>query len=683
MTTDPLIAWRASLALIAPELHAALGELLLRLHPLVGNLRAAFALRDELPQGVGSVQQRGAYERLLISEWAYADAVPDEFIRRAANNELLFLGPEPEKQQSANLCVALFDCGPAQLGQPRLAHLALLILLARRAQEANAEFKWGSLQNPGELYGFQLEHPHDARANLQQLIAAHSLQAVNQEMLASWQSALAEQGKTLRDCWQIGASYGASLPQASARVKIEHALLAKNGVEYLQVALQQGHSFRDVELALPDEKTAVRLLREPFAPIASHSHTSNSPHLIDLKFAPLWQDSGKLLAIAQPDGKYAIYHIPDNPKNVPGRTRSQLVPEQSADKRVFELVAVSLVGKNVAYLAAEELTQKNDGDAKAQSITQSITQSGSTHGQFKISRFAGLLNAVDVISLPSPEILSARRENSALLPVAAHSTGTHPSSRLLLISPQKQLVCYDIPKFRATRRTDATVSTLASKAFALRQFRSFIFWLCANQNALEVWRWQEKEQQARCIFTLAFTTHAALPQVKHALLSKLENWEHGAGLLALHCGADLWLLGSPRGSDIQLHEIRLASGFKVIGLASSKQFAKFNGLDKIGLLALHPKRQTLFFYCADQRYIVTQSPQPIIQATFECFSNRLAILTDAKRLTVLDTLKNQVLRQVDFAQVNDEEQSKGVISDGKELPRMLNGVNFGGNNASQ
>src|SRR4051812_12486466 len=144
--------WRPWLALLAPDLAEPLGQLLLQLHPVVGRMRAPAPSPDALPAGVGSIFQRGSYERLLISEWAVADAEPDEFIRRAAGNELLFTGPEPERQRRSQRCIALFDAGPAQLGEPRLAQLALFILLARRAQEAGAAFEWGVLQHPGELH---------------------------------------------------------------------------------------------------------------------------------------------------------------------------------------------------------------------------------------------------------------------------------------------------------------------------------------------------------------------------------------------------------------------------------------------------------------------------------------------------------------------------------------------------
>ncbi len=45
-------------------------------------------------------------------------------------------GRNPPTAKTSLRSVALFDAGPAQLGEPRLAHLALFILLARRAELA-------------------------------------------------------------------------------------------------------------------------------------------------------------------------------------------------------------------------------------------------------------------------------------------------------------------------------------------------------------------------------------------------------------------------------------------------------------------------------------------------------------------------------------------------------------------
>src|SRR5688572_4841309 len=149
---DTLKPWHAWLGWFDPELAGVLGELMLRLHPMLGAFRMR-ALRGAVePEGIDDLRRRGSYERLLLSEWAMAEVVPEEFDRRAAAGEHLFLSPKLVAREVDALTVAVFDTGPTQLGAPRLVHVAMWILLAQRAQAAKARFAWGVLGKPGELH---------------------------------------------------------------------------------------------------------------------------------------------------------------------------------------------------------------------------------------------------------------------------------------------------------------------------------------------------------------------------------------------------------------------------------------------------------------------------------------------------------------------------------------------------
>lgn len=123
-------------------------------------LRAAFgpwrrpAVRDPDgdPDGYGGLARRGRWEQLLVTEWALAEAVPDEFVRRAAMREQLFLKLERQLPAAAPVTRVWLDCGPTQLGAPRLAHLAILLVLKRRAEEAGGTMLWAPLHDPEPLY---------------------------------------------------------------------------------------------------------------------------------------------------------------------------------------------------------------------------------------------------------------------------------------------------------------------------------------------------------------------------------------------------------------------------------------------------------------------------------------------------------------------------------------------------
>ncbi|MGH8079333.1 MAG: hypothetical protein ACREP7_02080, partial [Lysobacter sp.] len=161
--------WRAWLDWFDPELAAIVGDLLLRLHPMLGAFRMRAQSGQVEPEGIDDLRRRGNYDRLLLSEWALADAAPEEFERRAAGGEHLFLNPKLVAREVDALTVAVFDTGPSQLGAARLAHVAMWILLAQRAQAAKARFLWGIADRPGEL------HAADSPTMLKRLLSARTL----------------------------------------------------------------------------------------------------------------------------------------------------------------------------------------------------------------------------------------------------------------------------------------------------------------------------------------------------------------------------------------------------------------------------------------------------------------------------------------------------------------------------
>ena len=172
--------WADELALFPAEIAGALAPLLPRVHRLVGALRASPKNGLVEPDGFDGLSRRGLYDRLLLSEWLLADEEPLEFARRAATGEHAFLKIASREPQSAPLSVAVFDAGPNQLGAPRLAHLAALIVLFRRAQNSGAHFRWGVLQDENA--------PHDTltSSNIRALLQARSSREATIEDWNRW-----------------------------------------------------------------------------------------------------------------------------------------------------------------------------------------------------------------------------------------------------------------------------------------------------------------------------------------------------------------------------------------------------------------------------------------------------------------------------------------------------------------
>lgn len=309
MNLHPQLApWVAWLTLFQPDLVQPVGDVLLRLAPMVGPLTRVSARRQVEPGGVGDIVQRGNYERLLLTEWAYAEVAPEEFVRRAANNELLFTGPEPSTSQRPLRSIALFDAGPLQLGEARLVHIAMFILLARRAQLAGAEFLWGWLHKPGEL------QDTGGEAAITALLGGRTLLAADEAMQREWSQVL---GAQLDDCWLVGAHDSVCPPQARHRVSVERMLQEAE----LQVALSQKGACRELQLKLPAQDACIRLLRHPFeraAPKATVRGTRLKP---SLKYPPRFSSYASWLAVTMIDGRTTFYRVPQRPGAEPGKPR--------------------------------------------------------------------------------------------------------------------------------------------------------------------------------------------------------------------------------------------------------------------------------------------------------------------------------------------------------------------------
>ena len=139
--------WNEILSLFPDDIAQLLSNIAKQLSPLITSTSKDELLGNVEPDGFAGLTTKANYERLLLTEWGLRDHFPDEFIRRAASNEHLFLELQRVEHKDNRQCYALFDCGPKQLGRPRLVQLVVLILLARRAAKAGVKFYWGVLQD--------------------------------------------------------------------------------------------------------------------------------------------------------------------------------------------------------------------------------------------------------------------------------------------------------------------------------------------------------------------------------------------------------------------------------------------------------------------------------------------------------------------------------------------------------
>lgn len=272
----PLQPWAPYLELFPPDLIETLGPLVQRLSALIGRPDATMVHAGEEPDGFDGIDRRGDYERLLMSEWLLAEEAPDEFLRRAASSEHTFLHVARHEPASRRGMAAILDAGPDQIGYPRIAHLALLVVLARRAELAGGTLLWCVAQRPE-----QPPHVGLDRTNILALLAGRTSRQAEPEQLATrWREL---NGMKIDERWIIGGRRLAALPESGRASAIVVEDVYEPGIRALDVRLlgPSVHGRRiehsPARLDLPLDAVATRLLRDPFAPPADASAAGAGP----------------------------------------------------------------------------------------------------------------------------------------------------------------------------------------------------------------------------------------------------------------------------------------------------------------------------------------------------------------------------------------------------------------------
>ncbi|MBN9620324.1 MAG: hypothetical protein J0H43_11430 [Actinobacteria bacterium] len=198
--------------------------------------------------GYGGLTVRGNIDRVLISEWALADELPLEFLRRIAASELLYLSPSYRSDQGRGRIAVLLDTGPDQLGPGRLVQLAGLIVFHRRAEARGTELLIGVL---GDEPGAWRTGPFTAQL-AGWLSARRNHRAVAGEAEA-WSTGLEHPD----ECWLFSG------PEPISPCATRHTIVTRicgwteAGANAVEVVIDGDRT----EFALPRSDEAVRALR--------------------------------------------------------------------------------------------------------------------------------------------------------------------------------------------------------------------------------------------------------------------------------------------------------------------------------------------------------------------------------------------------------------------------------------
>ena len=344
--------WAEQLAWLDPVLQPEIGELMAGIALLLRPLRRPQRIGLEEPNGYDGLARKGQPQHLLLSEWALAQELPDEFMRRAAMHELLYLQPERVQQQPSHVCSVLLDTGPLQHGAPRLAQLAALLVMARRAAMVGADLRWGVLQAPGEPWESALS-PDNAR----RWRAARAAGPVSQPDWRAWDERLAADAGApgdLYETWVVGATraidYARELWPRCRAIGITQALAPDDG---LVIRVAQDGAVREDLLPLPAPAVQVRLLRQPWRPDPVQSRPVDArPITEQLKdLALCFSPDGRHLAVRQPLGRALFYPLPEQ------ISRTMLAGPRRVDRGFHPVLAMANWGGKKFIV----LTEGDDG----------------------------------------------------------------------------------------------------------------------------------------------------------------------------------------------------------------------------------------------------------------------------------------------------------------------------------
>ena len=144
---DEISSWADLLQAFLADLRAPLEQMGNVLSHVIKVLPLQEMAGKNEPDGIDGIHSIVNYERLLMSEWAIYHDFPEEFIRRAAFKEHQFYKLAHRERTNDEVVYVLLDCGPEQLGRPRVVQLAALILLLRSTESMGAKLHWGVIQD--------------------------------------------------------------------------------------------------------------------------------------------------------------------------------------------------------------------------------------------------------------------------------------------------------------------------------------------------------------------------------------------------------------------------------------------------------------------------------------------------------------------------------------------------------
>jgi len=601
---DSLKPWHAWLNGFTPELAMELGGLVQRMQPLLGRFQGHTQGGVPEFEGLDDLRRRGPYERLLATEWLLADEVPDEFLRRAAASEHLFLAPRPRAREAEKLIVAIFDAGPQQLGAPRLGQMALWILLARRAAQMGGALRWGVLQVPGHL--------HDANdaGQLKKLLSSRSFTASHAGHQDEWKASLGNLKDAPGECWLIGAEAAQRTPNNKTwthRVCLRRAVLG----DALEASFSDRSGQRTTRLALPVPEFAAPLLKGAFGGEGVTAMSRPHKGQLSLQRAPVISADGVYVAV-QLLGEFgaAVFRVSTTKDGRQAGTRYPQWPENG------QPLGAAFAGKQFGAL----ISVKNE----------------LRFWQLPISA---------ACAMPAPEQFNAPPGLAQWLPTAYLKKGK--DARLCVLDHAGRLVVFDRSTDPGYLAKVAKPFVVEKKALALLQWRDDSAVFAMHDDGI-VWLGR---------LTVTGTPSSVRPicakpdDAPRVFFAGRQHWNLNVGACAVRMvegPQEVWCMNVPlsegkqastRAKDFESFELTLQLGWTGIGLLCDDRHGRFS------LLAQSPNRVHFVLHHRDGVEPVYTAPERVEKCTVCPATGLLAMLTTQRRL-ILYSVPNRALRAV-------------------------------------
>lgn len=352
-----LRSWHILLSLFTEEIAKELGEIILRLSVAIGPIKHGVLKGDENPDGFEGLTSKGDIEHLIPSEWLLADEIPHEFDRRAAMGEQLFFKKNRIEHKKGLVSVLLFDCGPMQLGGPKVVHLALLILFARRAESTGASFYWGVIQR--DTWNTDV-----TRESINYLLKSSSPYDVSKDMIDLWREKTIELGE-ISDLYLVGEKHLKNSFTDSSTITIDD--LYSNDILNIEL-LKKSNSKHRLTINLPKESDSIKILRNPFGEATSQNRDSRVvKHKIIPSKPPVFSQNNRKIAVSiektEENGQKKVgillLSIPNSAagqdKGQHGRAR-YIFPDKNS-----EIAGLQIIKKKCSYIFynKEKITFRN------------------------------------------------------------------------------------------------------------------------------------------------------------------------------------------------------------------------------------------------------------------------------------------------------------------------------------